>query len=114
VSFLSFCKGKASEPFVGIPNLNSSTKNLNGSETNDNSIEDVDPTSGLGGRKNKGGPADLIPKGQAEDIAAKAGEKGAKAVDEKKNSLKIRIDLNLNVHVTLDAHIDGWVEIGLL
>jgi hypothetical protein len=94
-----------------IPN---STKNLNGSETDDNSVEDVDPSSVLGGRKNKGGPTEMIPKDQAEDLANKAGEKGAKAVDEKKNSLKIRIDLNLNVHVTLDAHIDGWVEIGLL
>jgi len=86
------------------------------SETDDNSIQDVDPSNVLGGRKNKRGATDVIPKGQAEDLVNRAGEKGAKAVDEKNNSLEIRtgLDLNLNVRFTLDAHIDGRVEIGLL
>jgi hypothetical protein len=45
-----------------------------------------------------------------------AGE-GAKKVldnDEKKPSLNSKIKLNLNVNLTLDAHIDGVIEIGLL
>ena len=54
----------------------------------------------------------------AADIAREAGKAGGKEVTETKDkkdpSLKITIKLDLNVHVTLDAHLDGWIEIGLL
>jgi hypothetical protein len=45
-----------------------------------------------------------------------AGEGAEKVLgnNEKKPSLNIKIKLNLNVKLTLDEHIDGVIEIGLL
>jgi hypothetical protein len=45
-----------------------------------------------------------------------AGDRAKKVLDNdgKKPSLKIKIKLNLNVKLTLDAHVDGVIEIGLL
>ena len=51
-----------------------------------------------------------MPKDQAADLIKEAGKEGGKAViqkTEKKPSLKIKIKMDLNVQVKLDAHIDG-------
>lgn len=54
-----------------------------------------------------------MPNEQAADLIKEAGKEGGKvATEEKPSSLKIKIKLDLNVQVKLDAHIDGWVEIG--
>src|SRR4051812_4611789 len=63
----------------------------------------------LGNRKNKS----VLPKNEATEIAKTAGQDAADTV-KKAPSLKITIKLDLNVHVTLNAYLDGWVEIGLL
>jgi len=103
----------------GVSNINTnSTNNIlnNGDETDTGSVEDVEPSNVLGGRK-KNGPTGIIPKGQADSMVGDAADKAANKVAEEKSkepSLKIRIKLNLNVKLNLDAHIDGDIEIGLL
>lgn len=72
----------------------------------------------LGGRKGQGN-TDLLPKSEAKDLAGQEGLKGATGALDKDNkskepSLKIRIKLNLHIKLTLDAQIDGEIEIGLL
>lgn len=85
----------------------------NGNESDDGSAEDVEPAHVLGGRKGPGAN-DLIPKGQAEDIANKTGKKAANEVKKPECKDPSRITLDLKVKVELDAHLEGWIEIGLL
>jgi hypothetical protein len=82
------------------------------------SVEDVEPAKLVGNRKkNQNGPRGMIRKGQRESLLGNgAGDRAKKVLDNdgKKPSLKIKIKLNLNVKLTLDAHVDGVIEIGLL
>jgi hypothetical protein len=96
---------------TGVQSANKQTTNVPDRDTNsdDGSIEDIDPNPALGNRKQKGADG-LILKDQAADLVKEAGNKGRKAAiekTEKEPSLKIKIKLDLNAQVKLDAHIDG-------
>ncbi|PSS23435.1 hypothetical protein M430DRAFT_26338 [Amorphotheca resinae ATCC 22711] len=85
----------------------------NDNQSDTGSVEDVEPTGTLGGRKGRGGKG-VIPKKEAKELigeAGKAGGREATKANEKEPSLKINIELDLNVHVELDAHLEGWIKI---
>lgn len=96
--------------------ISSPTQTRNGDETDNDSVEDVNPANVLGGRKGQGA-TDVVPKGAGDVANNPTGVLGKdKVTDSKEPSLKIRIKLNLHIKLKLDldAQIDGDIEIGLL